>query len=1055
MNRYKRFFTSAWVTLVFAAASAWAQSQTAVMTGVVTDPTAAAVPGTKITVTNQDTGIRQNASSDAEGRYTFPAVIPGIYEIRVETQGFKSFVRRNITLEVNQVGRVDVALEVGNVTESVEVNAQALLLNTETSSRGQAVSTEEIADLPLENRDWFDLAYLVPGVTPGADGLGGGGSYANVNGSRHDAMNFIVDGATNKNMRFGVPQTSQAVDTIQEFRVETSNYSAQYGRMSSAVMSAVIKSGTNQFHGLLTHFHRNAFFDARNFFDQDKSKLIRNQFGGTFSGPVRRDRLFFFMSYDGRRERNGGPASVTVPTVAQRAGDFSGSRAALMDPLSERTPFPGNRIPASRFHPISMNVLKYWPLPGNIPLRGTDNLYNNQPAGNSGGNYLGKVDYQIRPRHSLSVRHTYNRGHSETPYRATAVPGFETESDTPRHNGSITYTANFRPNLVNQLIFGFSRADSKIMPVHRDIDYSEVLGITGITREKSLLGFPQVRVRNMANIGDIQQSRIIWTATDFQLNNVTRWIRGGHNVSFGVEIVKSRVYELVAANSLGTFQFQGRLTTTSTNSNLQEPFADFLLGLLQSANRRLNPIRDYTHADSYAVFFQDDWKVSRSLTINLGLRYELFMPPYDKHDRWSNFVPEAGRPVVSGEAGYPRALVYTDKNNFGPRLGLAWLPFGNQKTVLRTGYGLQYGGNLVGPTAPALGTSAPFTIVENYNTDVNNPAVLTWSNPFPQDRGSVAGITSPSGFELRPALGYMQNFHFTIERELANRTVAEAAYVGSKGTHLGHQWDLNQPIRRAEFAPRFPRPYPGYSTINYFTFDSNSNYNSLQTSVRMQRSFLNARVSYVFSKSIDEGSALTGNSSGGAGALQDVRNRRSERARSDFDRTHSVVTSALWRLPSPKNSGRLLTGMLGGWQLNNMFKAYSGTPLTVRVGNVNLDMGEASRPDRIGSGKVENPGPNGWFNPKDFVPVVPGSYRLGNSGRNILTGPGLVQFDCSLQKVFQIVEKHRLQFRWDVYNVVNLVNFGTPNMSVDNLNAGMITSARPARQMQVALKYTF
>lgn len=1042
------------LTLVVYAAALFGQTYTATITGVVTDPTLAAVPGAGVAAVNQETNAKTPVTCDQEGRYTIPALNPGIYRLEVSHPGFKGVTRSNITLEIDQVARVDIKLEIGDVNLQIEVTGEAPLINTETSSKGQVIEEKEIHDFPMESRDFFGLAFLVPGVTPGADGAGEGSSYANINGARHNEVNYLVDGANNKNSRFGVQASAQMVDTFREFKVLTANYSAEYGRMSSGVMNAVLKSGTNQFHGMLYEYHRNKALDARNFYDQEKSQLIRNVLGGNVAGPIVRNRLFFFGSYEAERERQGSPRLDRVPTAQLREGDFSGFAYPVVDPLNQARPFPGNVIPKARMDPTSVKVQSYIPSP-NLPVPfGTNNFFNNKVATSRIEHPLGKIDWNVRPGTFVAGRYSGGIPRTVNPFQASSLPGFEALTQNRRLNASVNVTHMMTATTFTQLIFGFTRQISVQGPLNDTTNYAEQLGIPGTTRDPDLFGFPQITIRTYATMAD--RERIRWTGNDYQLSDIFTLIRGAHNIRVGGELMRMQLFELVAAQSRGRFNFNGRWTSTSTDARRQEPYADFLLGYLNSTNRRVNSITDYVFASSASAFFQDDWKVRRDLTLNLGLRYELYGPPYDKRGQWTNFVPQAGAIILAGNPAYPRSLVHTDKNNFGPRVGFAWRPFGQTRTVVRGGYGIFYGWNLLGTLQASLGTNAPFTMLEAYQRDPADALGLTFSNPFPQGRGNVTGINQPKGIDLHAPTPYLQNYNFTIERDLGRGTALEIAYVGSKGTHLGHQWDLNQPLRGPDAPRPFPRPFPAFAAIQFFSFDAISNYNALQASLRARHRRLDMRINYTFSKSIDEGSNLTGASAGGYDGLQDSRNRSLERGLSDFDRRHAFVASAIYSLPASVASGpRWLRPLFAGWQVSSILKMYAGTPVTPQMGSVNLDLGEARRPDRLGQGTLPDPRPEMWFDMDAFDPVPPGSYRFGNSGRNIFSGPGRLYLDGSLLKNFKLRERDRLQFRWELFNVLNHVNFRTPNPNVDAPNGGVITGALAARQMQVALKYIF
>lgn len=1035
-----------------------AQTFKASITGLITDPTGAVLPGVTVLAINEATNVQSSVLTDDNGVYTLPELTPGSYQVRAELPGFKAYRQRGVVLQIEQTLRIDIRMEVGEVTENVEVVAQVPLVNTETSSKGQVITHEEITDLPLEGRDFTELAYLTAGVTPKAPGSQG--AFANINGARADSINFIVDGGTNQNPRGAAAQVRPAIDAIQEFKVQTSNYTAEYGRLSSGVINAVLKSGTNAFHGTLYDFHRNDFFDARNFFDQDKSKLLRHSFGANIGGPIHRDKMFFFFSYEGQRERAGIPRLTRVPSLKERQGDFSETRNRIVDPLTRQF-FRNNTIPQSRFHPVSTKLLEFYPLP-NLPTPfGNNNYFSNKLDRDQFDDFITKVDRHFERGDSLSVRYLFNNRFIVSPFAGSVLPGFGNEADLHQQMWGVNYTHLFRPTFINQTTLNFTRTKRLEHSINWKMNFAEKLGIKGVTEDPQLFGFPVITVRGYASLADSGSMPLDFTVNNYQLNNMTTLVQGEHNPRFGVEIVRTQFFQLFANNSRGTFQFQGRRTSRSTNPRQQEPLADFLLGLLNNSSRRIRQTTNYLFSTTYGFYFQDDWKVRRNLTLNLGVRYELLIPPYDKNNNWSNFVLELGRVVLSGEPGFPRSLIYADKNNISPRIGFAWRPFGKKETVVRTGYGLFYGMTIQNPLRLQLGANPPFTIVENFSGVQSNPFALTFSEPFPSNRAVIAGVNAPRAYQIRAASGQLQQYNLTVEQQIGSTMALEMAYVGSKGTHLGRQYDINQPLRGPDVPLPFPRPFPTFAAIQYFAFDADSSYNALQVSWRKRGRDLNFRVNYVFSKSIDDASQLSGSSDGGFGGVQDTRNRNAEHALSDFDRRHAVTGSILYRLPFGRGGKKAaalpgwLDLLVGGWQVNSLVRIFSGTPFTPQLASFDFNAGEAKRPDRLGSGRVSNLRPEKWFEVDDFEPVPAGAFRFGNSGRNILIGPGDYLFDFSMVKTFSLPNEHKLQLRWEIFNVPNHVNFGLPNHNIDVPDAGVITTASEPRRMQVALKYIF
>lgn len=1029
------------------------------MTGVVTDASGAVLPGVTVTALSEGTNVRAAAVTNDTGIYTLVNLQPGRYEVRAELPGFKSYIHSGVTLQVEQVARIDIKMQVGELTENVQVLGEAPLLNTETSEKSSVISHEELIDLPLQGRDFDELAFLTVGVMPKNEG--GQGGFANVNGARSDSINFIVEGGNNNILRGGAGTVRPSLDAIQEFKVQTSNYSAEYGRRSSFVINMALRSGTNALHGTLFHFHRNAVLDARNFFDvldvdrdgrADKSKLIRNNFGGNLGGPIIRDKFFFFFNYEGMRRRQGGTRLAVVPTLLERQGNFSEFNKKLKDPLSGKK-FKNNRIPADRIHPISRQIMEFYPLPNLDPAYQGFNFGSNKVDMDDFDDFVGKVDYYFGAGDTLTVRTVYNRRELSEPFAGSVLPGFGNTGPQRLYLLGITYTKTFSPTVINQALFNATRKKVLRWAANFQTDYAKVFGISGITQDAGLFGFPRVAMKDYAAIGDANNMPLDWVENSFQANDVLTITKGGHNLRMGGEMIRTQFSQLFANNARGVFSFQGRWTG--------QPFADFLLGLLNNSNRRIKQTKNYLFNTTFAGFVQDDWKVRRNLTLNLGLRYDLFLPPTDKFANWSNFVPGEGRIVLSGEEGFPTALVHADRNNFAPRIGFAWRPFGRNTTVLRAGYGIFFGTSLLNPLRLQLGANPPFTIRENFSRNSKKPLLLTWDSPFPSSRARIADVTSPSGYELRPNTAHLQQYNLTIEQQLAGDTVLEVGYVGSKGTHLGRQYNINQPDRSGgaavlEALGAFPRPFEGFGTIDYFAFEADSNYHALQASLRKRGRDINYRINYVFSKSIDDASRLTGRASGGGFAgSQDSLNRHLERGLSDFDRRHGLVASIIYRMPFGRGLRGAAGVFLSGWQANSIVRLYSGTPLTPQLARFDFNLGEAKRPDRIGTGKLETPTPERWYRVEDFVPVASGAYRFGNSGRGIVNGPPQQRWSFSLMKHFTLPNEHRVQFRWEIFNLPNFTNFQMPHEFIDEPTAGVITRALAARQMQVALKYMF
>jgi hypothetical protein len=1105
--------------------SAMAQG-TASMTGLVLDAGGALVPGAVVRVRHAETNLLREMASSGEGEFTITNLAPGSYELTVEKAGFRSHRVAGIVLEIGQVLRQEIRLEVGKLSEAVSVTSEVALVNTDSGAiKGEVITNEQINELPLDGRDFFDLALLVPGVVPMAQG--GQGSGLNVNGSRSDSTNYSVDGFNNRNPRGAGTYVRPNMSAMQEFKMEVSGFSAENGRMAGGVMNMVLKSGTNRLHGDVFEYLRNDVFDARTFFDVEKQPLRRNQFGATLNGPVRipglyngRDRTFFLFSWEAYREVLGQTRLGNVPTALQRAGDFSqsvvpitGARLFLRDPAAtgscsataSAACFPGNRMPASRFDPIAQKLMAHYPLPNradpNFNFMATAKDFDRW------GSFMGKLDHRFNNKTSAAFRIQHRTADNTNPFGGSDLGGWPTYVHDPRHLIGVDVTHMFSPTLIMEVRGGSSRNATLEREAFQGQDIAGQLGIAGTTRDPKLMGFPRFTVQDYLPIGSAAGQPVEYFVTLFQVSNKWTWIKGKHAMKWGWDVERTRFNQPFNDNSRGTFNFQRNWTNHSVG--------DLLLGLMQSTTRTFVPTRNYLRMTTLGSFFNDDFKVTRSLTLNLGMRYELDLPAVERYGRASNFVPGMDKVVVSSgdhspelaervarfnlqervvfarEAGLPRSLVYADKINFAPRFGFAWrVPHFGRTTVIRGGYGIFFTGHLLNPIRTALMTGFPFSINQTFSRLAANASLVTLANPFPDERATETSSTNSNGYELRPKMGDLQSFSLTMERELATGWALEAAYVGSKGTHLGRQYDINQPYRTLEAYQAniaFPRPITGINTINYFAFGSNSNYHAGQLSLRRQLRGAFLRANYSYSKSIDDASQLSGNSTGGFAGAQDSRNLRSERGRSDFDRRH--VVTGTYSMPLPFGRGRKFLrnvrgvrhGMVGGWQTSGTVSFATGQAFTVTSANVDTNLGESQRPNRIGSGVMaENPalGRRGvdypWFQIADFEPVPRCAsrsvceasahgftpFRFGNSGRNILDGPNLFFVNMAMLKNFRMRERRNFQLRYEVFNILNKANFQLPNRQFNALGGGFINTVVDRgrggpRVMQLALKYEF
>jgi len=1097
-------------TLVLAfAATAVGQSNLATVTGVVTDSADAVIPGAMVTVRNTGTNIEREISTGAEGVYTVTNLNPGDYEVTVQSEGFTTHVEQGLILQTGDNRRIDVSLEIGQVTESVTVDAQLVVLNTENGMiKGDVIVMEEIQELPLNGRDFTDLAFFTPGVVPGGSAQG---SFASINGARPTNTNFYVDGFDNRNVQGGAAQVRPNIDALQEFKIEVSGYSAEYGRMAGGILNMSLRSGTNDVHGNLSYFLRDDVLDARGFFEAEKTKLRQNQFSGTLTGPIVKNKTFFMMSYELQRRDQEQTRLDRVPTMLERNGDFTetinllnlNNSLDVTDPTvlgglqnnfvirdrlasggcnigrvnrgQNNSCFPNDMIPGSRLDPIAQRLFQEIPLPN---LGARRDLLNYRVVDNDNDNFdsfIGKIDHKLG-ENTLAGRFQYRANNTENPFAAGSnLPQFGNTIDDNRYLFGADYTHIFSPTFLFEVRGGVSgngvnqRGAFAGQNIVDDLGLPNFISPEDLAEFPALDDFPRFRVDNHATFGTATNQPNVSNVTDTQFSFKFTNIKGNHNIKYGFNW-NYVVYRRPGVNNArGDYRFRGRRTGSSV--------ADMALGWLNNNNIRKGINTPDWRQNAMGAFFNDDWKVTPRLTMNLGMRWEVNRMPYDVNDRMGSYYPEINKVVISSEKnlpsdfdelsrefsledqfvtaeslGFPRSVIKTDWHNYTPRLGIAYRV--TDKTVIRTGYGLFIAGTILNPFRNNLGNIFPFTIQQNFNGQNNNPNLLSLQTPTPEGRLNLAGTTSASGMTREPKQAYLQSWNFTIERELPGGTSIEVDYRGSKGTYLLRRFDYNQPLRNQESFlgdQGFARPIDGWNAINFYNAGSNSNYNAANVSWRKRsRGGLFWRVNYSFSKSIDDASRTNGSGATDFANAIDSRDLRLERGRSTWDRRHVFTLVGSYELPFGKGEkwgsswGSVPNGILGGWQISGTQTAYSGSPFTVTTANVDLNLGESPRPNRISNGLQQNDLSLGakrgvdypFYNTNAFVevpacgedddgnPSCPaGAFAHGSAGRNILDGPGLFSTNIALSKNFTVREGVRLQVRVEAFNAFNRTNF--------------------------------
>ncbi len=1053
---------------------------TASIFGSVTDEHKGVVAGARITATNRLTNESRTTETNDLGYYSLPGLALGLYTVRAERPGFKTGVRDGIELSLNRNARVDLELVVGTVGESVTVTADAPLVESITNEMGARIDRQRVVQLPLNGRNTLSLVSLIPGARQLESETTQGFNINKVaiNGIRPELSNWLLDGGDNTTplRNYGNPVPNP--DAVQEFRVISNNYSAEYGRTAGAVVNVVTKSGTNEFHGGVFEFHRNRALNARNFFEPDTTPLVQNQFGGAFGGPIVKDRTFFFGAYQGFRRRTSAfRNSALAPTAAERGGDFSqsfdrtGKLIVIRDPMT-RQPFQDNRIPQNRLSPVALNFLKLViPLP-NAPLIGPNAIEQRASVPNDNDQFLVKLDHLVSASHKLSGGYFWSDAIILARFPSGNIDFQTLETKTRQHNLNLHEYWTLSPTLLNHFRLSFSRTVGESAAGPTDVTLND-LGAKFSPLPEGPIMPPSFNVTGYFNaatpFGGLR------APNHYTVSDTVDWVKGRHNLKFGGELWLRKFVDLITRPGQG-----GQLTFDGTFSG--NSLADLLLGQVKSLGYASS---GYKVNDSWAFygFIQDNLRAGSRLVLNLGLRYELDTYPVTPTDtllayipgRQSTCVPQAPAGIVFPcDEGVPRAGARNDYNNFAPRFGLAYDLFGDGKTVIRAGYGVSYAFSIFNVLQEQQ-VSTPFSIRETLQSttraiDLSDPYATIGGSPFPA-RFDPARLRFPASagyafqdFNLRT--GYVQQYNLSVQRQLGKDWMTEVAYVGNVGRKLSDQRDINAPLllpgaSAANINQRRPL-FPTFLEMRQTEGQANSSYNALQARVekRFSQGFT-VLGAYTFEKSIDLASWHDSQNQ-----WADPRNLKLNRGLSDFNRTNSAVISWVWELPLSRAKG--VTGaLLGGWSLNGIAAFYSGRPvgdgtasngITTGRDNDFDGNGNNDRPDLVGDWRLSPNRPRGevvkaWFETRAFIANQPG--KRGSLGRNLVIGPGSRNLDLGIFKTFRLSEKQRVEFRAETFNAFNWVNLGNPEHRVTNANFGRILSAGPPRIFQFGLKYNF
>ncbi|MBM3783850.1 MAG: carboxypeptidase regulatory-like domain-containing protein [Acidobacteria bacterium] len=1027
-----------------------AAQNTATISGTVTDAGGAVVPGVRVSVLQADTGFSREAVSDGGGGFLFVQLPVGTFTLRATANGFKEYTQSGIPLQVSDNRRVDVALQIGQVTERIEVQAQAAQVETRTGTISEVIDQRRIADLPLNGRNPVQLQLLVAGV-----GRRGGrdqqqNETVSINGSAFRGNNYALDGGDNQDPFFNTPAPFPNPDALQEFSIETNGYGAEKGRNAGAFVSAVTKSGTNQYHGSAFEYLRNEKLNARDFFANGVPPFKRHQYGGTMGGPIRRDKLFFFGSYQGTGERSAPSVTTTlVPSPAMRRGDFSSLLPRVVrDPNGGN--FPGNVIPASRVYAPSTKFLDtFIPLP-NRP-DGLLSFASNQSIDDE--QLVGKVDHQWNAAHRLSYRLLYNW--NDTKQAVGTIPNLLASIVYRNFNGTMNDTWIVSPNVVNTITFSaqnIRRQQAAITPGNvgwKDFGSGIVrahVEDTVAATDTNVVGYFNAFTRH-----PLFQERHF-----YHFREDLSWTRGSHLIRMGGEWRYDKVDRVERFQGDPAIAFRGNIAGDS--------MAELLLGRPDSINQN-SGAESFPTGPELSAFLQDDWKVNRRVTLNLGFRWDPFLPQRDKRGTGAMFV-EGARSQYFPLA--PVGLVYWSQDDsvpkkygfgnlwaqFAPRFGFAVDPKGDGKMSVRGGYGWFYASR----SLQNVGGGGPgFVLSTNLNPvpgGLANPYQSIGGNPYPftppasaADRARFAFVrpVSTGGFAVDFRNGLVQQWNLSVQRQMFHSWVFGAAYVASKGNRLETTRQINPGVFGRPGNLQQRRIFPEFAGIGLSTADGNATYNSLQLTAnkRMTRG-LTVLASYTWAKAIDN-----------LADPMDGRNFSREKAVGSNNISHRAVGSFIWELPKARTAGWLLNG----WEWNGILSLESGLPVNVVSGRDNSGTGiNQDRPNLVADPHLPTDRPRGeliqrYFNTAAFQQNAAGTF--GNLGRNALTGPGELSIDSGLVRNFQLTERFKLVFRAEGFNVLNKTNLDNPVGNTAAPNFGRITSAGSPRVFQLALRFQF
>jgi hypothetical protein len=1072
--------------------------------GTVTDSTGAVVPSAKVKVTDQATGAVRETATNEQGYYVVPSLRPSTYDISVRFPGFAESVQKGVVLQADQSLTLNVALAVEQATQSLEVQAAALQVNTTTGANSEVVDRQRVEELPLNGRNAAALLTIVAGAIPSpANDVDQGNTKTfptvvavSTNGARQDQVNFRLDGVTNTDIYTNVNQPFPFPDALQEFSVQTANYDARYGGMAGGVVNVITKSGSNDFHGSGFEFVRNEVFNARNFFSTFRDHLKRNQFGGTLGGPFEipgiyngRNRDLFFFGYQATLIRNvSGTSNAFVPTVGNAAGDFSnllnasnpsnpfGAAIQILDPKTGQ-PFSGNLIPADRLDPAAVKFMKYLPL---APNGMSSRVFWSQPLAQNFYEFMPRWDHIFSERDHLTARYFQDLFENQAYLDPRNYLNSAAYAKIRAQNAMVSETHLFTPTVLNEVRLAFSREYADRGPASGSISLAD-LGVNIFQPSTKII--EGINVAGYFNVSQTDPAQFV--RNQYALSDDVSWVTGKHSIGFGFHALRAQG---ILRN---TFHLPGSFTFTSDGTN--NALASFLLGYVRSFQQGYGEWKD-TLVNTYSLYVQDNYHVSRRWTLNLGLRWDPFIPWRETKNRTelfslSNYYAGIRSRVYTnappgllfpGDPGVPDAGLNPNYRYFGPRFGFAGDVFGDGNTSVRGGLGMFYdslppntmSNRMVDltPFSPQINLTQPQGTFSNPYLGITNPFPGQWpppkDAPFPPP---VLAVTYDTANNFKGIAPVMYTWNVTLERQLPGGWLARAGYVGSHGSHQMESIELNPSvyIPGSNLGADARRILPGYSNITQVSYDINSNFHSLQlTAQKRSQKGLSVLANYTWSKSIDDLPATQAISGPAVGLSSPIPfylpgRHQFDRGPSDYDHRQYFVVSYLYELPKLASSSPFVRAVAGGWQLTGIISAMTGAPVTLLAGQDQSRTANNADRAYYNGGPVYGPGACGasircvsYLVKSSFSLPALGTY--GNIGKGSVYGPGSFGWNAGLFKEFPLRgENVRAQFRAEFFNLTNRANFNNPNTAVNSGGFGTITGAQDPRIGQLGLKLLF